>query len=622
MVEHDVGSIIAERYQLDRLIGEGGMGRVFEAHHVLMHKRLAVKLLHDDLAIVPEVLARFEREAQAAAKIEHPNVATASDFGRLPDGTVYLVLEYIDGRGLREALDAERFSVERTVEVTRQLAAGLNAAHAAGIVHRDLKPENVMLVPRPQAPELVKILDFGVAKVPVEEASSLAPGVGRAITKVGMVFGTPEYMAPEQAMGESVDQRADLYALGVMLYEMLTGKRPFETASHVNLLAQQLSSSVPPLRERAPDVVVPAALEQLVLRLLERDPVARPESAQAVLTELEALSPERRGSHHDGARDATRTSLPSASAVAITQLEGSSGRREPWGARALGAAPLRQLLSRFEQELEPWRARLPAPLAKIPAGAFVLAVPVFAGVLLSVLVLIVIVVVRSPTPSTSPSASATLAAAPSASAAPRTGVVSAERSGSRVLEEELRQSPQDARLHLALAVALDDEERYPEAFRSLERALELEPQLQTDVVLGRLVEQAVRREATREQAFTLMQGHLGQAGADMIYTLSRGKEVPSLKARADKWLRSAEGKKSASPALLIALELAWAPTCTAKKQLLARAKAEGDARSLPHLRNLQLTTGCGWRRRSDCFPCLRGSRELPEAIEAISARQP
>src|SRR5580698_1144363 len=234
-----IGLTLSGRYLIERLIGEGGMGAVYLAEHMHIRKRVAVKVLHAEMSRLPEVVARFEREAMAAAHIEHPNVAAATDFGKLDDGSFFLVLEYVEGQGLREAISAGRLELGRALHVMRQIASALWRAHALGIVHRDLKPENVMLVRREEDPDFVKVLDFGIAKVPVgeltneEPAASAASGAPKILTQLGMVYGTPEYMAPEQALGQPVDARADLYAVGVMMFEMITGGRPFDHESKV-----------------------------------------------------------------------------------------------------------------------------------------------------------------------------------------------------------------------------------------------------------------------------------------------------------------------------------------------------------------------------------------------------
>src|SRR5580698_8149923 len=233
------GTIIAERYRVESLLGEGGMGKVYSAEHVHMRKQVAIKVLHPEMSTTPEVVARFEREAVAAGKIAHPNVAAATDFGRLEDRSFFLVLEYVAGVDLRAVLRRGAVSPERAVHILRQITSAVGQAHAAGIVHRVLKPENIMLVEREGDPDFVKVLDFGIAKVPVgeltneEPAASAASGAPKILTQLGMVYGTPEYMAPEQALGQPVDARADLYAVGVMMFEMITGGRPFDHESKV-----------------------------------------------------------------------------------------------------------------------------------------------------------------------------------------------------------------------------------------------------------------------------------------------------------------------------------------------------------------------------------------------------
>ncbi len=288
-----VGKVLADRYRVDTLLGEGGMGRVYAVEHVLMRKRLAVKILHRELTTVPEVVARFEREAMAAANIEHPNVAAATDFGKLADGSVFLVLEFVQGRNLRDEIAKGPFLLDRALAIARQIASALKAAHALDIVHRDLKPENVMLVEKVGDPDFVKVLDFGIAKVPIGETAER--GGGRPITKVGMVFGTPEYMSPEQALGQSVDGRADVYALGVILYEMIAGVRPFSSKSPVGILGQQLSSNPPPIHERVPGLVVPPAIDALLAKLLAREVSERMQTATDAVVSIEQLFGSDRG---------------------------------------------------------------------------------------------------------------------------------------------------------------------------------------------------------------------------------------------------------------------------------------------------------------------------------------
>jgi eukaryotic-like serine/threonine-protein kinase len=274
------GTVVAGRYRVERLLGTGGMGAVYRAEHVHMRKAVALKVLHRELASVNEVVARFEREAIAAARIEHPNVVAASDFGKLDDGSFYLALEFIDGKSLRELVASGPLPTERVVDIARQTALALNAAHGAEIVHRDLKPDNVMLLPEPDGTIRVKVLDFGIARVSLPNMPDATH-----LTRVGVVMGTVAYMSPEQAMGQAVDGRTDLYSLGVMMYEMIAGRQPFQAELPSQVLARQLVEPPPPL-----PTSTPAGLAALVMDLLAKTPGDRPASARAVLERLTQLS--------------------------------------------------------------------------------------------------------------------------------------------------------------------------------------------------------------------------------------------------------------------------------------------------------------------------------------------
>ena len=276
------GTVIAGRYRVLGFIGAGGMGAVYRAEHVHMRKTVALKVLHREFLGVDEVVARFEREAIAAGRIEHPNVVAASDFGKLDDGSFYLVLEFVDGTSLRSLLEKNgALPTLRTLNIVRQTVLALQAAHGAGVVHRDLKPDNVMLVTAPNGTERVKVLDFGIARVAAPDPKRDST----KLTQVGMVMGTVAYMSPEQATGQAVDERADLYSLGVMLYEMIAGKVPFDAELPSQVLARQLVEEPPPLPPGTPP-----ALERLVLDLMQKKPEDRPASAQEVLTRLAEFS--------------------------------------------------------------------------------------------------------------------------------------------------------------------------------------------------------------------------------------------------------------------------------------------------------------------------------------------
>ncbi|MCC6877764.1 MAG: serine/threonine protein kinase, partial [Sandaracinaceae bacterium] len=246
----------------------------------------ALKVILPEFAGNGEVAERFAREATASAQLEHPHVASAMDFGTLPEGGAYLVMQYVRGASLRELIDDEGpLEWQRACEIAAQVADALAAAHALGIVHRDLKPDNVMLEPRTDGSTNVKVLDFGVARMPTDSGGKLA---APALTRVGTVIGTPGYMAPEQALGEPVDPRADLYALGVVLLEMISGKNLFEGMELTAIVTRQLTEAAPRL-EHVAARPVPSELSELASKLLERERDLRPASAGEVRDALRRL---------------------------------------------------------------------------------------------------------------------------------------------------------------------------------------------------------------------------------------------------------------------------------------------------------------------------------------------
>ena len=276
-VAPDVASALAARYEILDALGEGGMGMVYRVRDRETAEILALKLLRPEIARDPAMMERFKNELRLARRITHKNVCRIHDFNRVGD-LAYLTMEYVDGESLRPYLRrAGRLTPERTIDLARQIAAGLGEAHAQGVVHRDLKPENVML----GRDGLVKILDFGIAR---------ALGSDTAATRT--IAGTPEYMAPEQSQGKTVDQRADLYALGLILYECLTGRRAFSGATPVEVALKQLKERPLPPRKLMADT--PPHFEAIVMRCLEKEPARRFASAaelQRALAPLEVAAP-------------------------------------------------------------------------------------------------------------------------------------------------------------------------------------------------------------------------------------------------------------------------------------------------------------------------------------------
>ncbi len=268
-----VGTILNERYAINRLIGEGGMGLVYEAMHVAIEKRVALKVLRDDFSGRPEVVERFKQEAKSASRIGNDHIVDISDFGETPRGAAYFVMELLEGEDLANVLQREAtLPVARAADIILQCCTALSAAHRKGIVHRDMKPENIFLTERDARPDFVKIVDFGIAKMSDIETEG-APG--RKLTKTGMIFGTPEYMSPEQAAGKDLDHRVDVYALAVILFEMVTGRVPFVGDTFMGILTQHMFEDPPALADVNPNIECPDAIAGFIYRGLSKDPEQR-----------------------------------------------------------------------------------------------------------------------------------------------------------------------------------------------------------------------------------------------------------------------------------------------------------------------------------------------------------
>jgi serine/threonine protein kinase len=269
-----VGTVLSDTYEVLRAIGEGGMGRVYEAaHRRLQSRRFAIKVLHHELARKPDILSRFQREAEAVSALRHPNVVEVFDVNRTPDGRPYLVAELLEGEELGEHLDrVGKLRLTAAIDIVRQLCRALSAAHARGIVHRDIKPENVFLLGGSEPPQ-IKVLDFGISKV----------GEGPStLTRTGMVMGTPAYMPPEQARGARVDHRVDIYAAGAILYRALTGSKPFADDDPMATLSAVIADE--PRRPSTIERSIPIGVELVIQRAMAKNPDER----YASFAELEA----------------------------------------------------------------------------------------------------------------------------------------------------------------------------------------------------------------------------------------------------------------------------------------------------------------------------------------------
>jgi serine/threonine-protein kinase len=337
-----LGTVVDGRYRIDIRIGEGGMGVVYKATHTSLNKTIALKVLRGEMAKDAEVVQRFIQEAQAASSIGHENIIDISDFGRLPDGTVYFVMEYLNGQPLNDLIKrGGSIPVGEAMQILRLIASALGAAHQRGIVHRDLKPDNIYLIKRGETANFVKVLDFGIAKV---------GGASNKLTRTGMVFGTPHYMSPEQAAGQSVDARTDIYALGVIMYEMFTGRVPFDADTFMAVLTKHMFEKPEPMSNPHAERHL-GALEQITMRALEKKPENRYQTMHELVEDLDRVA--------GGGRPRALTPATPSPALADAleprsksemnldqQLSGtgSSGKKKIWWAAAGALAMLALLL--------------------------------------------------------------------------------------------------------------------------------------------------------------------------------------------------------------------------------------------------------------------------------------
>jgi serine/threonine protein kinase len=362
-----IGRTFEDKYRLDERLGVGGMGTVYRATHLLIDRPVAVKVLNPRFVEDEAAQARFRREARAAGRLQHTNAVAVTDFGRSEDGYVYIVMELLEGVTLREVLAREApLDTARAVSMMLQVAAAVAAAHEAGIIHRDLKPANIFIVQRPHAPAIVKVLDFGIAKLAAE---AIDDDDHQTLTQVGVMIGTPRYMSPEQCDGAKLTPAADVYSLGIILYEMLTSVTPFTGTSPLAVALKHSTEAPKPPRELVH--TIPPALEEIILHALEKKPDDRPRDAGAFRRELYETA-ERLGLEHAGSYGA-----PSIESLRNAGTETPSGRlvidierlRESRAAAKSGTSDTTLLQSIEEDGAQPSPAAQDLPADNISDGS-------------------------------------------------------------------------------------------------------------------------------------------------------------------------------------------------------------------------------------------------------------
>lgn len=362
-----IGQTLAGKYRIDKLIKTGGMGSVYRGKHVLMDKTVAIKVLRPSLAVDDSVVARFSREAKAASKISHPHAVSVTDFGEAENGVVFLVMEYLDGRTLKEVIQSVgALPLDQAVEIIRQVAGALDVAHSQGVVHRDLKSDNIMLVSH-NGDHWAKVLDFGIAKIMQPEGKR-----DMDITEANLVVGTPQYMSPEQCSQTGpLDPRSDIYSLGIIVYEMLVGKVPFTGESPTVIMMKQVQDAPPSILSARPEL--PEEADAIVQRALAKQPLERYQTAgelAAALTSLVSTTGE--AARVSGPiRVADTVANTPVSRVADDDDEETMVRPRPQPPVMREATAPPMVVPPEPSRFNPWRVMVPAVVALVAVFAIV-----------------------------------------------------------------------------------------------------------------------------------------------------------------------------------------------------------------------------------------------------------
>ncbi len=599
----DPSELLSGRYRIQAPLGEGAMGQVYQAEHVLMKKRVAIKVLRRELTENDEMVARFQREAQAAASLDSPHVCQATDFGQTDNGAFFLVMEYLEGETLESTVNTfGRLETPRALHIARQIASALQQAHSQGIVHRDLKPENIMLIERQGDPNSVKIMDFGIAHM-VASAEENDDGPAR-LTRKGMVYGTPHYMAPEQVAGDTVDARTDIYALGVVLFEMLTGTPPFEGETIAVIMGKHVTHPAPSLASRCPEVDFPLELEALITTLLAKDSGDRPQSGAAVIASINQVIE----SISEGSEK--KVDFSDVSSMATRGMDAISHSARTTG--GFTVVSMERLIGLVLKGVEVgWALWDSLPRR----GRRIAAVASFCITLLVVATVVLISLLMSGDRQARVIEDNRQSLLEDAAVI---AAIEAAEGGDRAeLDALLKEHAHDA--HLRYISFMTD----LEAGRSVDRIAEAEAIIELDrryandeeliaIIVGRL-----HTNSDGEAAGALLAENFNATTRQAVSEIARTHSTRSRRDMAFEFLQEHNQLRRLEPWDRAAVEFRQASGCTDNKKMIDKIVAIGDSRAISTLEAAAATPrrGCGPLRLNDCISCYRG--DLRDAIEAL-----
>jgi len=644
------GSVIDGKYEILGVIGKGGMGTVYRARHRFIQKDVAVKMLHPHFSDAEQVVQRFEREAMTSARLEHPNICAVTDSGRTPDSQLYIIMELIEGRSLQKIIaDEAPLPVGRIMSITRQICSALEKAHEKKVIHRDLKPENIMVSQKEDGTETIKIMDFGIAKATLDDAPATQ------LTTAGMVFGTPHYISPEQASGDPVDGRSDLYSLGCMLYEMAKGARPYEADTVGMLLRKHVTGKIPeilPSGESGPMKL--KRLSDLVRRLMAKNPDDRPSTARDVTELLDKIDKEE-------VRD---ESIATAATLIVEKGEVEAARFAQF-AKEISLSLLTFKTSKarsraeglMESILVPWALRVVAWVRKYPIAltAWLLVVLLVLAGLGAILVTISSIAlgdgeepkeevappVKKKPADTLPTKikiedAGTGGKGAGAKEPAQNGAVDIEKEVEKALGLAQQGKSKDALVILEkltpniglmsqssflfhLAVLRSKAGHHQAALDAVERCIVLQKSCADLPPIQEAMLSALWNDVTTERASRLLASHATQATIDRLEGTAREDGKKSLRTAAFTVLKEGNFLDGFEPWSRLSILFVNEAKCKKKKDYLKQIREEGDPRALPALKLFSSGTGCGFLGLGDCYRCFRS--DLDKTIKTLKEKE-